>query len=110
MQLMVIEFARNVFGYKEANSTEFDPNTPYPVVDLMEEQKRILKLGGTMRLGAQKVKIFPKTKLYEVYGGVEEVSERHRHRYEANEEAFPELFKNREKRGTSSSCLRNPTS
>lgn len=93
MQLMVIEFARNVFGYKEANSTEFDPNTPYPVVDLMEEQKRILKLGGTMRLGAQKVKIFPKTKLYEVYGGVEEVSERHRHRYEANEEAFPELFK-----------------
>lgn len=93
MQLMVVEFARNVLGYKNANSTEFDPNTPYPVVDLMEEQKKIMNLGGTMRLGAQEMRVFPGTKLYEIYGGVETVSERHRHRYEVNEDSFPELFK-----------------
>ncbi len=54
---MVIEFARNVAGYEGANSTEFDPSTPYPVIDIMEEQKEIMKLGGTMRLGAQETPI-----------------------------------------------------
>ena len=93
MQMMVIEFARNVLGYEGANSTEIDPDTPYPVVDLMEDQKKIMGLGGTMRLGAQEMYIASKTKLREIYGK-EKASERHRHRYEVNAEAFPELFKN----------------
>ncbi|MFN3283227.1 MAG: CTP synthase, partial [Pseudothermotoga sp.] len=93
MQLMVIEFARNVLGYKDANSTEFDPNTTHPVITMMEEQKRILQLGGTMRLGSQPMKIFKDTRLWQIYGGVEQVSERHRHRYEVNYDEYPELFK-----------------
>lgn len=93
MQLMVIEFARNVLGYKDANSTEFDPNTTHPVITMMEEQKRILQLGGTMRLGSQPMKIFKDTRLWQIYGGVEQVSERHRHRYEINYDEYPELFK-----------------
>ncbi len=92
MQLMVIEYARNVTGLKGANSTEFDPETPYPVIDLMESQKKILKLGGTMRLGAQDMRVVKGTRLYEIYGGREIVRERHRHRYEVNEERFPQLF------------------
>lgn len=93
MQLMVVEFARNVMGYRQANSTEFDPDTPYPVITLMEEQKKILQLGGTMRLGAQPMRIFSGTKLWQIYGGIEETTERHRHRYEVNYDQFPELFK-----------------
>lgn len=93
MQLMVIEFARNVLGYKDANSTEFDPNTPYPVITLMEEQKRILQLGGTMRLGSQPMKILKDTRLWHIYGEIEQVFERHRHRYEVNYDAYPEMFK-----------------
>jgi len=67
MQLMAIEFARNVLWLPGANSTEFDETTPYPVVNLMEEQKKIMNLGGTMRLGAQKMKINEGTKLYKIY-------------------------------------------
>ncbi len=93
MQMMVIEFARNVMGYSGANSTEFDPNTDYPVIDMMEEQKRTLKLGGTMRLGSQEMEILEGTKLFDIYGR-NRASERHRHRYEVNIQRFPEMFKN----------------
>ncbi len=99
MQLMIIEFARNVMGYEGANSTEFDPGTPYPVIDMMEEQKKIMKLGGTMRLGAQEMEIFPGTKLYRIYGGKAKAFERHRHRYEVNVEKFPEMFKEPDQEG-----------
>lgn len=92
MQLMAVEFARHVMGYTDANSTEFDPSTPYPVVNMMEEQKKVMNLGGTMRLGAQKMKVYRNTKLFEVYGE-EEVYERHRHRYEVDIDRFPEMFK-----------------
>ncbi|WP_292589379.1 CTP synthase [Mesotoga sp. UBA5557] len=92
MQLMVIEFARNVAGYEGANSTEFDPSTPYPVIDIMEEQKEIMKLGGTMRLGAQETPIEQNTVLFEAYNEPL-VYERHRHRYEVNLDRFPELFR-----------------
>ncbi|HIP92595.1 MAG TPA: CTP synthase, partial [Thermotoga sp.] len=93
MQLMVIEFARNVFNLANANSTEFDPKTPHPVIDLMEEQKKILKLGGTMRLGAQKMEIAPNTLLWKIYSNKNEVYERHRHRYEVNFESYSYMFK-----------------
>ncbi len=90
MQIAVIEFARNVAGLQGANSTEFDPNTPYPVIDLMPDQKGIEEKGGTMRLGAYKCVLKPGTKAYEIYGK-EEISERHRHRYEFNPEFRPIL-------------------
>ena len=83
MQCAVIEFGRNVLGLKEASSTELDKKTKHPIIDLMEEQKKIRKKGGTMRLGAYPCKLRKDSKLYEIYG-VEEVSERHRHRYEFN--------------------------
>uniref|UniRef100_A0A7C4VTH2 CTP synthase n=1 Tax=Fervidobacterium thailandense TaxID=1008305 RepID=A0A7C4VTH2_9BACT len=92
MQLMAVEFARHVMGYDNANSTEFDPSTPYPVVNMMEEQKKVMNLGGTMRLGAQKMRVYKNTKLFEIYGE-EEVYERHRHRYEVDIDRFPEMFK-----------------
>jgi len=79
----VIEFARNVCGMKKANSTEFRENTKYPVISLMEEQKRIKGLGGSMRLGAYPCKIKRKTLAYKVYGR-QLIAERHRHRYELN--------------------------
>ena len=90
MQTMSIEFARNVLGLKDANSTEIDPNTPYNIVDIMEEQKNILDLGGSMRLGAYKCKLKRGSKAYKIYGK-ENISERHRHRYEFNN-AFIEQF------------------
>ena len=83
MQCAVIEFARNVLKYKDAHSTEMDPKTTHPVIDLMEEQKRITNLGGTMRLGSYPCKLKDGTMAHEAYGE-EEVSERHRHRYELN--------------------------
>ncbi|MCD6157983.1 MAG: CTP synthase [Euryarchaeota archaeon] len=82
-QLTVIEYARNVVGLKDAHSTEIDPNTPHPVIDLMEEQRRIEKYGGTMRLGGQKIIIKEGTLAYRLYG-TKEIVERHRHRYEVN--------------------------
>jgi len=83
MQLAVVEFARNVCGLKGANSTEFDPKTPHPVITLMEEQKRITKMGATMRLGAYRCAIKEDTKVFDAYRE-RDVYERHRHRYEYN--------------------------
>ncbi len=83
MQCMVIEFARNVLGLEEANSTEMNPTTPDNVIDLMEEQKNISNLGGTMRLGAYDCRLRHGSKAAEAYGK-ELVSERHRHRFEFN--------------------------
>ena len=83
MQCAVIEFARNVLGFDKANSTEMDPKTPYPVIDLMEHQKEITDKGGTMRLGAYKCRIEPDSLMHQVYGDAC-VLERHRHRYEYN--------------------------
>jgi CTP synthase len=85
MQCAVIEFARNVCGLKDANSTEFNPKTEYPVIDLMESQKMVKYKGGTMRLGAYLCKIKKDTLAYRVYGTTK-VYERHRHRYEFNNE------------------------
>ncbi|AMM55008.1 CTP synthase [Pyrococcus kukulkanii] len=82
-QLTVVEFARNVLEMKGAHSTEIDPQTPYPVVDLMPEQRNLDRLGGTMRLGAYPVKIKKGTLAYSLYGR-ELVYERHRHRWEVN--------------------------
>ncbi len=90
MQLMCVEFARNVLNLKGANSTEFDLKTPHPVIDIMEEQKQIEELGGTMRLGAYPCVLKEGTKVREIYKK-EVIYERHRHRYEFNN-AYRELF------------------
>jgi len=84
MQMMVIEFARNVLGYKDANSAEMDEKTPHNVIDIMEEQKNITEMGGTMRLGAYECELVKGSKTYEAYGEEALISERHRHRYEFN--------------------------
>jgi len=83
MQCMVIEFARNVLGLKEANSTEMNPHTPDNVIDLMEEQKSIHNMGGTMRLGAYDCRLREGSRVAAAYGKPE-VKERHRHRFEFN--------------------------
>lgn len=83
MQMSVIEFARNQLGLPKAHSTEMDPATPDPVIDLMEGQKAITQKGGTMRLGAYPCKIEKDTLAYQIYGS-ELISERHRHRWEFN--------------------------
>jgi CTP synthase len=83
MHVAVSEFARNVVGLEGANSTEMDPETPYPVIDLLPEQKEIEDLGGTMRLGAQAVEVAEGTRARAVYAD-SVVHERHRHRYEVN--------------------------
>jgi len=85
MQCMVIEFARNVLGLKDANSTEMAHDTPHNVIDLMEEQKNVSNMGGTMRLGAYDCRLRPGSKAFEAYGQ-QDVRERHRHRYEFNNE------------------------
>lgn len=90
MQCMVIEYARNVLGLPEANSTEMDPKTKYNVIDLMEEQKSISNLGGTMRLGAFDCRLDPNSKVAAAYGE-SLISERHRHRFEFNN-AFRQAF------------------
>jgi CTP synthase len=79
----VVEFARNVCGLAGANSSEFDLHTPHPVIDLMDEQREVVDLGGTMRLGAYAARLLPGTKVRDVYGE-EIVYERHRHRFEVN--------------------------
>ena len=99
MQMMVIEFARNVLGYKDANSAEMNPETPHNVIDMMEEQKSITQMGGTMRLGAYDCELKEGSKTFEAYsqaklstplalrrgaGGEAVITERHRHRYEFN--------------------------
>ena len=83
MQIAVMSYARNVLGYADANSGEFDPNTSHPVIDLMESQHGISKKGGTMRLGAYPCKVRPGSIMASAYGS-ELISERHRHRYEFN--------------------------
>ena len=90
MQCMVIEFARNVLGLTDANSVEIDPKTPNNVIDLMEEQKSITNMGGTMRLGAYACHLKPGTKVAEAYGGLD-IEERHRHRFELNDEYRSQL-------------------
>ncbi|MFW6138749.1 MAG: CTP synthase [Spirochaetota bacterium] len=93
MQCMVIEFARNVLGYKDANSTEFDIETSHPVISLMEEQDGVNNLGGTMRLGLQPGRIKKNTRIYQAYGQ-EIINERHRHRYEFTNRYREEMEKN----------------
>jgi CTP synthase len=88
MQVMVVEAARLAFAEDTPNSTEFDPDTPYPVISLLEEQRGVHEMGGTMRLGSYPCRLVPGTKAHQAYG-VEEVRERHRHRYEFNN-AFQE--------------------
>jgi CTP synthase len=83
LQLAVIEFARHVCNLPEANSTEIDPNTPHPVIDILPEQRDVSEKGGTMRLGAYAALLKEGTLVRTLYGS-EEVSERHRHRYEVN--------------------------
>ncbi|MDP2664246.1 MAG: CTP synthase [bacterium] len=98
LQLAVIEFARNVCGLKGAGSTEFSPNCPYPVIDVMLEQKALIsekRYGGTMRLGAYKCELKPGSKSWKAYGRQKYISERHRHRYEVNN-SFKEIL---EKKG-----------
>ena len=90
MHVAVSEFARNVVGFEGANSTEMDPETPYPVIDLLPEQKEIEDLGGTMRLGAQPVDLVEETGARAAYGE-SVVYERHRHRYEVNNHFRPRL-------------------
>ena len=83
MQCAVAEFARNVMGLERANSSEFDKDTPHPVICLLDEQRTITDKGGTMRLGAQPARLLPGSRAAASYGTVE-ISERHRHRYEFN--------------------------
>jgi CTP synthase len=83
MQMAVVEFARNVMGLAEASTTELNPKTKYPVIDMMEEQKKITTKGGTMRLGSYTCKLKKGSKAYAVYGDAV-IHERHRHRYEFN--------------------------
>jgi CTP synthase len=90
MQCAVIEFGRNVLKLRGANSTEFDKSTPHPVIDMMEVQKKISGLGGTMRLGAYPCKLKKNSKLFDIYK-TENISERHRHRFEFNNE-YQDLY------------------
>lgn len=86
LQLAIVEFARNECGLEGANTTEVNPNTKYPVIDILPEQKAISDKGGTMRLGAQKAILKDKSKVKSIYNNVEFIFERHRHRYEVNPE------------------------
>ena len=90
MQMAIVEFARNVLGYQDANSSELDPETTHPVVDIMPEQNGIEDLGGTLRLGAYPCVLDKSSKAYSYYG-TEQISERHRHRYEVNNKYREEL-------------------
>jgi CTP synthase len=90
MHVAVSEFSRHVLGLDGANSTEMDPETPHPVIDLLPEQKEVEDLGGTMRLGAQAVEVAEGTRAREAYGEAV-IHERHRHRYEVNNQYRPRL-------------------
>ncbi|HEW89862.1 MAG TPA: CTP synthetase, partial [Candidatus Bathyarchaeota archaeon] len=89
-QLAVVEFARHVCGLEGAHTTEVDPDTPHPVVDLMPEQRNVTHKGGTMRLGAYEVVLRKGTMIYTLYGR-ERIRERHRHRWEVNPDYIPLL-------------------
>ncbi|MFN8124781.1 MAG: CTP synthase, partial [Thermoleophilia bacterium] len=91
MQIAVIEYARHMCGMRDANSSEFDPDTPYPVIDMLPEQRQIEERGGTMRLGAGPVHLVEGTKVWDAYAGHEVVYERHRHRYEVNPSLRPAM-------------------
>ena len=91
MQMMVIEFARNVLGYQDANSSEMDTTSGHPVIDLMEEQKSVKLMGGTMRLGTYDCELVEGSRVWQAYGGQTLISERHRHRYELNNDFRAEL-------------------
>ncbi len=100
MQMMVIEFARNILGYKDANSCEMDSNTTHPVIDLMEEQKAVKEMGGTMRLGAYDCELQKGSRALEAYMDIDPklinqnsklIKERHRHRYEFNNRYLAEF-------------------
>jgi CTP synthase len=93
MQMAVIEYARNVLGLKEANSTEMDENTPDPVISIMEEQKNVTDKGGTMRLGAWDCDLKEGSLVQKMYNGATQISERHRHRYEFNNAYLEQLEK-----------------
>jgi CTP synthase len=93
MQCAVIEFARNVCGWETANSAEFDQETEYPIIDIMPDQKDIENMGGTMRLGKYACKLTEGTKAFAAYGS-ELVDERHRHRYEVNNNLRYKLVEN----------------
>jgi CTP synthase len=90
MQVAVVEFARHVAGLDGANSSEFDPETPHPVIDLLPEQKEVEDMGGTMRLGADPVTLVEGSKAFAAYGE-RVVQERHRHRYEVNNQYRSQL-------------------
>ncbi len=92
LQLAIVEYARNVCGLKDANTTEIDPNTPYPVIDILPNQKQ-KELGGTMRLGAYDIILKDGTKIMQIYNS-QKISERHRHRYEVNPKYHSLLEKN----------------
>ncbi len=94
LQVALISFARDVCGLSRANSREFDADTPSPVVDFMEDQKRLVNLGGTMRLGSWPCRLRAGTRASRAYGGAEVIYERHRHRYEVNGQYRP-LFEER---------------
>ena len=86
MQTACIEYARNVCGLKDADSTEFDPETPYPIIFKLRDLIDVEELGGTMRLGAWPCELAPNSLVREIYGGASNISERHRHRFEFNPE------------------------
>lgn len=100
MHVMVIEFARNLLNMEQANSTEFESHTPYPVISLLEEQEGVNSKGGTMRLGANDSKVITETKLFNAYKTTL-ISERHRHRFEFNNQYKDEFIK----KGMVISCL-----
>src|SRR4029078_2456697 len=83
MQVATIEFARNVLNMEKAHSSEFDPNTPFPVIAMLDEQRKVIQKGATMRLGAQPSQLVVGTKAAHLYGAFV-INERHRHRYEFN--------------------------
>jgi len=93
MQCAVIEFARNVLGFKDAHSTEMNPATTHAVIDLQEAQKKVTRMGGTMRLGSYPCSIKDGTKVQQIYSNAKEVNERHRHRYEFNNEYLADFEK-----------------
>jgi CTP synthase len=84
MQMAVVEFARNVLGFVDAHSTEMKEYTQHPVISLMAEQKTVMNKGGTMRLGSYPCRLMKGSKAAEAYGNVEMIEERHRHRFEFN--------------------------
>jgi CTP synthase len=93
MQLSIVEFARNVVGYKDAHSIELNPETTHPVINLLPDQEGVTDIGGTLRLGAYPCKLDPSSKAFRLYGN-ELIHERHRHRYEVNNDYRKDLTEN----------------